>query len=248
MSKLNDSTLKILKKYRLDTDMSVFGNENKLYDVVKVMDDMVGNQVSKYVGKVGYLSSINNQNATYYTATQSGTTKTFNTSINITTPKSLILFFDPFSLKYAGKIDETSSFMPVAKMYVNDNFVAYVVCNISTKDIFLSKNIGGSEPITVSINNGDTIHFITFLKLSNNTYSCSGGPDYFHSLFNFTFQTTSKLFPQSVSNIISLPEEILMLDITKKIYCGSDNSIAKVTPNLYSNSLSINTDIYLSEV
>ena len=32
MSKLNDSTLKILKKYRLDTDMSVFGNENKLYD------------------------------------------------------------------------------------------------------------------------------------------------------------------------------------------------------------------------
>ena len=30
MSKLNDSTLKILKKYRLDTDMSVFGNENKL--------------------------------------------------------------------------------------------------------------------------------------------------------------------------------------------------------------------------
>lgn len=29
MSKLNDSTLKIFKKYRLDTDMSVFGDENK---------------------------------------------------------------------------------------------------------------------------------------------------------------------------------------------------------------------------
>ena len=50
MSKLNDSTLKILKKYRLDTDMSVFGNENKLYDVVKVMDDMVGNQVGDIIG------------------------------------------------------------------------------------------------------------------------------------------------------------------------------------------------------
>lgn len=57
MSKLNDSTLKILKKYRLDTDMSVFGNENKLYDVVKVMDDMVGNQVGKYIGELPFWDS-----------------------------------------------------------------------------------------------------------------------------------------------------------------------------------------------
>ena len=57
MSKLNDSTLKILKKYRLDTDMSVFGNENKLYDVVKVMDDMVGGQVGKYIGQLPYWDS-----------------------------------------------------------------------------------------------------------------------------------------------------------------------------------------------
>ena len=248
MSKLNDSTLKIFKKYRLDTDMSVFGNENKLYDVVKVMDDMVGNQVSKYVGKVGYLSSINSENASCYKATKSGKTTTFTTSINITAPKSLILFFDPFSLKYEGKIDETASFMPVAKMYVNDNFIAYAVADISSKEIFLSKNIGGSEPIKISINSGDTIHFITFLKLSNNTYSCSGGPDYFYSLFNFTFETKSKVFPKSESNIIALPDEILMLDITKKIYCGSDNANPKVTPNLYSTSLAINTNIYLSEV
>lgn len=57
MSKLNDSTLKIFKKYRLDTDMSVFGNENKLYDVVKVMDDMVGNQVGDIIGLTKYVKS-----------------------------------------------------------------------------------------------------------------------------------------------------------------------------------------------
>ena len=74
MSKLNDSTLKILKKYRLDTDMSVFGNENKLYDVVKVMDDMVGNQVSKYVGDVYCLSSTKNTSINVFRATSSGKT------------------------------------------------------------------------------------------------------------------------------------------------------------------------------
>lgn len=57
MSKLNDSTLKIFKKYRLNTDMSVFGNENKLYDVVKVMDDMVGGQVGKYIGQLPFWDS-----------------------------------------------------------------------------------------------------------------------------------------------------------------------------------------------
>lgn len=39
MSKLNDSTLKILKKYKPDTNMSVFGNENKLNEVINLMDN-----------------------------------------------------------------------------------------------------------------------------------------------------------------------------------------------------------------
>lgn len=65
MSKLNDSTLKILKKYRLDTDMSVFGNENKLYDVVKVMDDMVGNQVGKHIGIGYYADSLTTSSSSY---------------------------------------------------------------------------------------------------------------------------------------------------------------------------------------
>ena len=61
MSKLNDSTLKILKKYRLDTDMSVFGNENKLYDVVKVMDDMVGTQVGSKKTITWFRDSLNTE-------------------------------------------------------------------------------------------------------------------------------------------------------------------------------------------
>lgn len=39
MSKLNDSTLKIFKKYKPDANMSVFGNENKLNEVVNIMDN-----------------------------------------------------------------------------------------------------------------------------------------------------------------------------------------------------------------
>lgn len=39
MSKLNDSTLKIFKKYKPDTNMSVFGNENKLNEVINLMDN-----------------------------------------------------------------------------------------------------------------------------------------------------------------------------------------------------------------
>ena len=126
MSKLNDSTLKILKKYRLDTDMSVFGNENKLYDVVKVMDDMVGNQVSKYVGNVYYLSSTKNASMDIFKATSSGKTTNVLLNFELNQPQAPILFFDPFSLKYEGKVDETSSVMPLAKMYLNNNFVAYL--------------------------------------------------------------------------------------------------------------------------
>ena len=66
MSKLNDSTLKILKKYRLDTDMSVFGNENKLYDVVKVMDDMVGGQVGSKSVITWFYDSLNTESKQNY--------------------------------------------------------------------------------------------------------------------------------------------------------------------------------------
>ena len=102
MSKLNDSTLKIFKKYRLDTDMSVFGNENKLYDVVKVMDDMVGNQVSNKAGTALFLNSsgastvyhvnLNSGVATYTPYQQSGR------SFSTTATKQLC--FDALTFKY----------------------------------------------------------------------------------------------------------------------------------------------------
>ena len=244
MSKLNDSTLKILKKYRLDTDMSVFGNENKLYDVVKVMDDMVGNQVSKYVGNVNYLSSTDNTNIEIYKATSSGKTTNVLLSFELKQPQSLILFFDPFSLKYEGKVDETSSVMPLAKMYLNNSFVAYLVCEISTKSTYLSRDIYGNNIFKVSVNKGDTIYFSTFLMFSNKIYSVSAGSFDFASLFEFTTANAYFSAPASRTGIITLPEPILQLDINNIIYCSTPLKSKK----LNSAGLSINNNIKFTEV
>lgn len=244
MSKLNDSTLKILKKYRLDTDMSVFGNENKLYDVVKVMDDMVGNQVSKYVGDVYYLSSTKSSTLDIYKATSSGKTTNTTLSFEIKQPQSPILFFDPFSLKYEGKVDETSSVMPLAKMYLNKNFVAYLVCEISTKSTYLSQDIYGNNMFKVSVNDGDTIYFATFLKFSNTIYSVSGNAFDYTLLFEFTTITSYLPAPETTRTIITLPEPVLQLDINNTIYCSN---IAR-SKRLYSNDINVDSDIKFKEV
>ena len=245
MSKLNDSTLKILKKYRLDTDMSVFGNENKLYDVVKVMDDMVGNQVSKYVGDAYYLSSTRNANINVFEATSSGKTTNVLLSFELKQPQAPILFFDPFSLKYEGKIDETSSVMPLGKMYLNNSFVAYLVCEISTKSTYLSQDIYGNHIFKVSVNKGDTIYFSTFLRFSNVIYSLVGGPSFdYISLFEFTTTNSYLKLPAITQGIITLPEPILQLDINNVIYCSN----IKIGPHLYANDLRINSDIKFKEV
>lgn len=244
MSKLNDSTLKILKKYRLDTDMSVFGNENKLYDVVKVMDDMVGNQVSKYVGDVYYLSSTKNTSIDVFKATSSGKTTNVTLSFEIKQPQSPILFFDPFSLKYEGKVDDTSSVMPLAKMYLNNNFVAYLVCEISTKSTYLSQDIYGNNIFKVSVNTGDTIYFSTFLMFSNTIYSVSGNAFDYTSLFEFTTTTSYLTAPETTRNIITLPEPILQLNINNIIYSSSVSRSLR----LFSNDISINSNIKFKEV
>ena len=105
MSKLNDSTLKILKKYRLDTDMSVFGNENKLYDVVKVMDDMVGNQVGKYVSSVYYMSSTETSNAQFCSA-NAGTSVDYQNDQFKSSRRfdDVVIYFNPFTFKYLGSV------------------------------------------------------------------------------------------------------------------------------------------------
>ena len=244
MSKLNDSTLKILKKYRLDTDMSVFGNENKLYDVVKVMDDMVGSQVSKYVGEVYYLSSTSNTSINTFRATSSGKTTNVLLSFELKQPQSAILFFDPFSLKYEGKVDETSSVMPLAKMYLNNSFVAYLVCEISTKSTYLSQDIYGNNIFKVSVNTGDTIYFSTFLMFSNTIYSVSGDAFDYKSMFEFTTNSGSLIVPATTRDIITIPETVLQLDINNNIYC---NNVSR-SLRLFSSDLSISSDIKFKEV
>lgn len=243
MSKLNDSTLKILKKYRLDTDMSVFGNENKLYDVVKVMDDMVGNQVSKYAGDVYYLSSTKNSNTLVYKATSAGKTTNVLLNFDINQPQAPILFFDPFSLKYEGKVDETSSVMPLAKMYLNNNFVAYLVCEISTKSTYLSQDIYGNNMFKVSVNAGDIIYFSNFLMFSNTTYSNSGASFDFTSLFEFTTSSSYLVLPSAVNGIITIPEPVLQLG-SNTIYCSK----VSINDRLYAKDVSIQHDIKLAEV
>lgn len=243
MSKLNDSTLKILKKYRLDTDMSVFGNENKLYDVVKVMDDMVGNQVSKYVGNVNYLSSTKNTTLDVFKATSSGKTTNVTLSFEIKQPQSPILFFDPFSLKYEGKVDETTSVMPLAKMYLNKTFVAYLVCEISTKAVYLSRDIYGNNIFKVSVNSGDTIYFATFLKFSNKTYSNTGSAFQYTSLFEFTTTNSYLSLPSETSGIITIPEPVLQLGLNT-IYCSHISR----SRSFSANYTDINSDIKLTEV
>lgn len=244
MSKLNDSTLKILKKYRLDTDMSVFGNENKLYDVVKVMDDMVGNQVSKYVGNVTYLSSTKSSSQVVFKATSSGKTTNALLSFELTQPQSPILFFDPFSLKYEGKVDETSSVMPLAKIYLNDNFVAYLVCEISTKSTYISHDIYGNDIFKLSVNVNDIIYFSTFLMFSNTIYSNSGTQFNYTSMFEFTTTNSYKRLPSQITGIITLPEPVLQLGINNTIYC---NNVSR-SLTLSASDTNINKNIQLTEV
>lgn len=110
MSKLNDSTLKILKKYRLDTDMSVFGNENKLYDVVKVMDDMVGNQVSKLASTSFSITSSTNTTSVYCVRPSSNGKATYT---GYTSSKTTMIannftnyYYDSLSMKFLLKSSE----------------------------------------------------------------------------------------------------------------------------------------------
>lgn len=104
MSKLNDSTLKILKKYRLDTDMSVFGNENKLYDVVKVMDDMVGGQVGSKSVLTWFYDSLNVEAKQNYKFTASPTeikqmSESYEQRIELNNV-SHVYCYDAYTMKY----------------------------------------------------------------------------------------------------------------------------------------------------
>lgn len=158
MSKLNDSTLKILKKYRLDTDMSVFGNENKLYDVVKVMDDMVGNQVSKYVANIDYRNSTMTENIKEIHLTN-GITQPKTIEFNITLNDSDVnsypvkaLVFDKQTMKLIRSYKENSPVICVGYVSSYREHIGYIVVNFVNKTLGCYKDIHGHELISPNTN------------------------------------------------------------------------------------------------
>ena len=134
--------------------------------------------------------------------------------------------------------------MPLAKMYLNNSFVAYLVCEISTKSTYLSQDIYGNNIFKVSVNTGDTIYFSTFLMFSNTIYSVSGDAFDYKSMFEFTTNSGSLIVPATTRDIITIPETVLQLDINNNIYC---NNVSR-SLRLFSSDLSISSNIKFKEV
>lgn len=173
MSKLNDSTLKIFKKYRLDTDMSVFGNENKLYDVVKVMDDMVGNQVGNYIAQLTYWDSTKTKidELYYYSTVSNPIYKRYTSSINVSIKPDFEYCYclDPLSLKL---VQNNANFV--------DKFLVGFCYNYINDEIQIVAYIG-------LIPNGSVFDYALFADINMETELTSETmPDgFFSSLFIF---------------------------------------------------------------
>lgn len=216
MSKLNDSTLKILKKYRLDTDMSVFGNENKLYDVVKVMDDMVGNQVGDIIGLTKYVKSplkysgnnmrqipANTYNVKPYTL------KSVNIDFSSLTHHYA---FDPISMKFVG--DNVSLSIKRVGYYVYASSKEYKkigYVGISYIDNTWVAKLYADEYYTTEITNitiNATIgyYFIPFICYGDNLFEIDYVVDYpsawLTSMLEIENPTTSHSYGLSSSSIV----------------------------------------------
>ena len=217
MSKLNDSTLKIFKKYRLNTDMSVFGNENKLYDVVKVMDDMVGNQVSKYVANVGFLNSNSSKNISSYKTT--GALKDYAVDYaRVLNNTSIVHLYEPVSMKKIGNLPINSSVIPLGIMQVDDNDIGYIVYNNELKKLYCSSDYLGSFDLT-----GHSISGSVFVKpifyFSENEFSFYIPSTI--SISNFIqsgFPASSSVFAKQIG-VITIPKELTIFANTKSYYC-----------------------------
>lgn len=225
MSKLNDSTLKILKKYRLDTDMSVFGNENKLYGVVKVMDDMVGNQVGKYVAQVYYMSSTETSNANFYSA-NAGTSvdyqnDEFKSSIRF---DDVVIYFNPFTFKYLGCVPPNSSVLPVA-IIVDENLnpICYTGVDLTSGTFSTYSDLLCSNKITITFEDKKLYSFITLMFFSNSNPSFYSGTscNLTRLMSNSGSSTSVSNKPKYVSSVLILPKEIEMLNLSKPIYYRS---------------------------
>lgn len=245
MSKLNDSTLKIFKKYRLDTDMSVFGNENKLYNVVKVMDDMVGNQVSKYVGDSYYFSSTSNKLCQAFRATSSGSFKAGSFTNQLAEITSKRVYFDGFSLKFLGVIDAYPKTIPACEILKNNTFVGYIGIDIEAKTINIYSDLQCSQMISVSVNIDDVLVFRSLLFFTNQYFSYTIDDFDFSNIFDFTYSRTYIQVPQFTHGNITLPEQLNLLDVSKTIYC---NQVEYLTSLSESFTYQATHDILFAEV
>ena len=236
MSKLNDSTLKILKKYRLDTDMSVFGNENKLHDVVKVMDDMVGNQVSKYVAKVSYLSSTQTQSAPFYTANGGSSVDVQkNQFINKNRYTDIVLYFHPFTFKYLGSVPANSTVVPAASI-VDETLtsICYVGIDLITGTVSTYSDLQCSIKIEINFENGKQYTFMQLCKISNSTSGFGYGTSVSISEMMSNGGTSSQVNnqPKNSEAPIVIPKEVEMLDLSKPTY-ASHGEILKTSISCY---------------
>lgn len=239
MSKLNDRTLKILKKYRLDTDMSVFGNENKLYDVVKVMDDMVGNQVSKYVAAVTVINSLETSQKMCNKSKDVSVFKEHTITDSIPRIQNDIYIYDPLSMKKIMTFKAGDNILPIGYILSSDGILCYVNFDINRKTFFCSSDEKGQNNLTgnnVPIATYGITLFLCFStkKLSSNitNYTISylisdTNPEY--AIFN-----ASSLMP------ITLPEELGLLK--DELWCNVPS-----TSNSYTFP-KINTKLNITEV
>lgn len=220
MSKLNDSTLKILKKYRLDTDMSVFGNENKLYDVVKVMDDMVGNQVSKYIGAVDVLNSLSTTVTTGYIAKENSVFAEYSAN-NIIQFTRDIYIYHPLTMKKIKIFKPSDNIFPIGYLFSDiGEIVCYVNLDIERKKFFCSSDEEGINNLTGTLVPKKEVSFLPYICFANTSINNSIGSFGLTVLIDGT--SASNMTVNKTSTLaITLPEEIVTLG--SKIYCNSPN-------------------------
>ena len=216
MSKLNDSTLKIFKKYRLNTDMSVFGDENKLYDVVKVMDDMVGNQVGKYIGRLPFWDSAKPKTSTRYYYIRSDVERNYHRSttdapnVNTKPDFEYCYCFDPLSLKLIQNNAKFSDKFLLGFCY-NNSFetVCYLglIANGDKFEYALFEDVDMNIELTSeTLPDGFSTSLFTFVSDKPwNVYLSNKSLDYFtsNSLYSILYIPTTTFAPIYIPSFIT---------------------------------------------
>ena len=222
MSKLNDSTLKILKKYRLDTDMSVFGNENKLYDVVKVMDDMVGNQVSKYVSAISVLNSLNHSAPASSQASYNSVFAEYSNDGTVPTISNDIYIYNALSMKKIKIFKPGDNIFPIGYLLGSNGYVlCYVNLDIERNVYFCSSDEQGTNNLTGTSVPTIRVAFAPYVCFSTSSISFNGSYVAVDNIINGSSAGNLSL-PTGDKMAITLPEEIGSLG--NKLYYNSISS------------------------